>query len=121
MLRRRDYLLLENGGLDSDLSVLQPSDAAAHSTFTEQIAALRVPFSRHPRRAAGENLQTSCLLTRQRNGGDRSGTELDHLFAADAAHTRIAEESEVLAGLRPNGRRVQTRFEKASQPSAELL
>lgn len=101
--------------------MLLRSNAIADFTFAEQVAALRVPFSRHSRRAAGKNLQTSGLLTRSRNGRDEKGTELDHLFLGENAHTRFAKESEVLAGLRPHRRCVQTRFEKTSQASTELL
>ena len=92
--------LIAYARLDKCLSMLLRQHASTHFAFAGKVAALRLPFSRNPGRAAGEDLQAPRLLAEQKDGRDRAGAELDDLLFASASLQRIRSESQLLAGLR---------------------
>src|SRR5437868_10225986 len=102
---RRTRLVVKQYGPDSNLSVLQRPHAFAHSAPAQEVAALRLPFSRHPRRTAGKNLEAPRLFAQSRNGDNGARAKLDHLLPSTTATGRTRTQPKLSAGLRAEGRK----------------
>ena len=69
--------------------------------FARAVAALRLSFSGHSRRATGENLQAPRLFAQPKNGYRHAQSELDDLLFTEKGLAGAGGKSEMSSGLRP--------------------
>jgi hypothetical protein len=97
------------------------SDAATYLASARSMPALRLPFSRDPKRAPGKDYQTPRLFEKPGNGRGQEGTKLDDLFAANTPHGRIGAEFNVFAGLHSERSSFQTGLKQPGHTSKKVL
>src|SRR5450432_2189365 len=100
--------------------LLRP-DALAHFASPDADLALRLPFPRGARRAAGEDLEAPCLPARPRLGGDETERQLDHLFVAVQAFRGAGVKPAMPAGLHGDGSDFSERPAAVDPTAGEML